>query len=346
VKFLYNRWYAAAWPNEIPRNKPFKRKILGEVITFYRKSDGSPVGVSSVCPHRFAPMHYGEVAGDNIRCVYHGLEFGPDGACVLNPDGSPAPKTGLKSYRVEEKDSMVWIWMGDQEPQSGPPEWLAFEPRFGGFTRGYTHFGCNYQLLNDNLLDHSHATHLHPFLRTEALVKNPKHEVIDEGERIWCKGWAPGKPANPYFGALLNYNGAVDQWVEARWDAPATITVFAGATPTGRPREEGVLTQAVHLITPESDSSSHLFFGLVRDRKLDDHEFSEMTRATVDALIKNEDKWMVEGQQEIIEGQDFWALRPVLLPQDRATALCRRRMGQLVAEQSKAALPDIEATAG
>jgi hypothetical protein len=45
--------------------------------------------------------------------------------------------------------------------------------------------------------------------------------------------------------------------------------------------------------------------------------------------------WMLEGQAKMMDGEEFWALKPVLLPQDRATAIARRRFDKLVADQQR-----------
>jgi phenylpropionate dioxygenase-like ring-hydroxylating dioxygenase large terminal subunit len=335
AKFLYNRWYAAAWPNEIPADKPFNRKILSEDITFYRKADGAAVAVSSRCPHRFAPMYNGKVVGDNIRCPYHGLEFGPGGNCVRNPDGSPAPNAHLKSYPLVEQDSMVWIWIGDKEPSAELPGQLKFPEDMGGFVRGLVHVEGHFQLLLDNLLDQSHVPHLHSMLKTDALVKHSKPTVKQEGDSVWCTSWAPGEKPNPFWLAQGYANVPIDQQVEARWDAPSTITVTAQITPTGQPIGEGIGNISVHLITPETEGSSHYFWCMVRNGKKDDHEFSEAVRANLTRIFNNEDKWVIEGQVKMMEGEEFWSLRPVLLPQDRATAMCRRHIDKLMSEQQK-----------
>jgi vanillate O-demethylase monooxygenase subunit len=336
MPFLYNRWYAAAWPNELGA-KPFRRKILSEDITFYRKSDRAVAAVSSRCPHRFAPMYYGDVRGDNIVCRYHGLEFGADGACVLNPDGSNPPKQmRLKSYPVAEQDGMVWIWMGDREP-GALPDYLKLDPSMGGLARGYVHAGAHYQMINDNLMDQSHVPHLHSMLRSEALVKHSKPEVRQEGDSIYNISFAPGELPNPFFLAMYGKNIPVDQRVEVRWDAPSTISIHAQIAPTGRPMgSEGVGNISVHLLTPETEDSTHYFWILGRNAKLEDHEFTEAARGMIQRIFTDEDKWILEGQVEQMAGEDFWALRPVLLPQDIATGMCRRHLDKLIAEQDRA----------
>jgi vanillate O-demethylase monooxygenase subunit len=60
----------------------------------------------------------------SVECPYHGLRFGTDGACVLNPHGSGRiPATlAVRSYPVVERHTMLWIWMGtdDADPDLIP----------------------------------------------------------------------------------------------------------------------------------------------------------------------------------------------------------------------------------
>ena len=68
-----------------------------------------------------------------------------------------------KKYSLVERHSFAWIWMGEAEfadPDRIPdfhwmddPAWAAVE--------SYHHFGANYQLINDNLLDLSHESFVH-----------------------------------------------------------------------------------------------------------------------------------------------------------------------------------------
>ena len=64
------------------------------------------------CPHRFAPLSYGKLDGGVIECCYHGLCYDSSGACVSNPHGRLPGKT-VKTYPVQEKHKLIWIWMGD-----------------------------------------------------------------------------------------------------------------------------------------------------------------------------------------------------------------------------------------
>lgn len=85
--------------------------MLGDPVVVYRGADGTPVALADRCPHRFAPLTLGKVTGDSIRCPYHGLMFGKDGACLHNPRGNGARPAALsvRSYPVQVQDGVIWV---------------------------------------------------------------------------------------------------------------------------------------------------------------------------------------------------------------------------------------------
>src|SRR5215210_5038800 len=85
-RFIRNTWYSAMWASELAPGQLVSRTILNEPIVFFRKEDGSIAAIPDRCSHRFAPLRLGKLLpGDRVQCIYHGLEFGADGACVKNP---------------------------------------------------------------------------------------------------------------------------------------------------------------------------------------------------------------------------------------------------------------------
>src|SRR6266568_2045970 len=161
MQFLRNTWYVAAWDKEVTRTL-FARDILGESILMYRKEDGTPVTMSNVCPHRFAPLHKGKLKGDIVECAYHGLQFDCTGQCVKNPHpggNGPIPsRAKLTRYSVLEKWGAIWIWMGNKTPDESllpdfswldrPDEWQP--------VRDLTVVNAHYELIADNVLDLTH----------------------------------------------------------------------------------------------------------------------------------------------------------------------------------------------
>ena len=111
MTYLTNRWYVAAWAEEIG-DAPLARMIMDKPIVFYRTAGGVPVALADRCCHRALPLSMGQVIGDEIRCGYHGLRFDATGQCVDVPGQSTIPPDArVASYPVVERHRMVWIWM-------------------------------------------------------------------------------------------------------------------------------------------------------------------------------------------------------------------------------------------
>lgn len=101
MAYLNNAWYCAGWAGDLGRT-PMAKTFLDQSVLMYRREDGTPVAVSNRCPHRFAPLHKGKLAGDRIECPYHGLQYDHDGACVLNPHLQRPRRVSPLCYRRPE----------------------------------------------------------------------------------------------------------------------------------------------------------------------------------------------------------------------------------------------------
>jgi phenylpropionate dioxygenase-like ring-hydroxylating dioxygenase large terminal subunit len=332
VAFLRNRWYVAAWSDEV-QAEPLGRKVLGEDIALYRTDSGKAAAINSVCPHRMAPLEYGVVIGENLKCKYHGLQFAPDGGCAVIPSGVRSPNMRTKGYPVIERDGVIWVWIGDEGQIADSPDHFDLGGKFGGTIRGHLQIDAHYQLIVDNLMDDAHATHLHAAFETEGHLLAPKPEVRAEEDQVFADTFIGDTSLIPAFGPFYDKTGNVDQWLSFQWDAPSVVTLTAGVQPTGQPREAGISTKSVQMITPATETSSHYFWSLSRNCKLDDNALSEMMHGILSNIFRTEDKWMLEGQQRMMGDKPFWDNKPILLPQDKAAVAVRRRMDTLMAAQ-------------
>ena len=93
--FLCNCWYVAGWSHDIVAGSLVSRTILGEPIVLYRKADGGVAALEDRCCHRMAPLTRGRIEGDDLRCMYHGLKFAPDGRCIEIPGQKLIPQLSL-----------------------------------------------------------------------------------------------------------------------------------------------------------------------------------------------------------------------------------------------------------
>jgi len=338
MNFLLNTWYAAGFSADFGRT-PTLRTLLERDIVFYRTEAGEAIALNDRCPHRFAPLHRGQVIGDALRCPYHGLQFGAGGACVHNPigDGKIPRAAKTTAYSLAERDGIVWIWFG-QEPadESKIRRWPEFEsPEFESI-EGYVHVDADYQLVADNLLDLSHAEFLHPNLATPGFNRRTQYSMEHVGQTVIARNWRPNEPITKLwemaFGAQAPSH--VDHRAIVQWEPPSTLHLEIGVTHVGRATAEGPTSKQAHLVTPERAGTCHYFWKFARDFQRGDSEFSARLKTAIQGAFENEDEPMIEAQHRSMAGQSFESLKPVLLPTDSASVRARRVLQQLLDQQT------------
>ena len=336
MNYLRNTWYAAAWSEDLGP-VPLPRTLLDEPLVFLRGANGNPVALADRCPHRFAPLSLGKRVGDSLQCAYHGLRFGMDGKCVHNPHGPIPPTARVKNYPLLERYGMVWIWMG--EASLANPALLA---DFGviadtdRFAVGRSAFktNANYQLGIDNLLDLSHAQFLHPLLGNADSSERTRFSTRTEGNTVWSLNHMPQEPVTKLFQMLWESDAPVgDRRAHMRWDPPSNLLLEVGFTECGRPASEGATMWSAHLLTPETERSTHYFWAGARDSRRDDAELGEKIRLAIPAAFVSEDGPMIAACQERMGTVDLMELRPLLLKSDAAAVSARRVLAKLIDQE-------------
>ena len=129
-----NYWYPALASRRV-RRKPVSLKVLGERLVFIRYQ-GTCYALEDRCAHRGVPLSVGrcEFPGTKtISCRYHGWTYDvTNGICIgAMTDGPDSPLVGkarVRSYPVEERKGLIWVYIGDGEPppleRDVPPEFL------------------------------------------------------------------------------------------------------------------------------------------------------------------------------------------------------------------------------
>jgi len=69
-----------------PGGRPIRVKLLGEDLVLFRALNGRIGAIGAFCAHRLAPLFFGRVEEDGLRCPYHGWKFAPDGRCMEMPN--------------------------------------------------------------------------------------------------------------------------------------------------------------------------------------------------------------------------------------------------------------------
>jgi phenylpropionate dioxygenase-like ring-hydroxylating dioxygenase large terminal subunit len=263
-KFLRNAWYVAMFASDLPEEKIVHQTILNEPIAFWRREDGGVAAIRDVCPHRFVPLSMGTLKPhDRVQCIYHGLEFGADGQCLKNPHGSKKVSNGLHlpHWTVVEKHTLLWIWMGEREPDlSKIPDYGCLDGRPGLLvTRpGYLNVRADYRLLVDNLLDLSHVSYTHAGILGNADIVRAEVLVEQTGDVVTVSRNVPNAET-PGIHRLIRPDAfeTGDQLNEISWFAPSNLLLETGVMPIGGERYGGAGYFALHFLTPETARTTH-----------------------------------------------------------------------------------------
>jgi len=343
--FLRNAWYVAAWDSEVTAGKFVSRTLLNEPILLFRNQNGQARALLDQCPHRFAPLHMGQHTGASIRCGYHGLEFDESGRCIRNPhgDGRIPPNAKVRAYPVVERHSMIWIWMG--QPERAVPEQIPdfsfMDREHSEIGQGYLFAKANYLLEVDNIMDLSHVEFLHPGTLGAPGVSEVDPVTSREGSEIWSRRFISNHILSDFLYAANQVPSGtpVDRWIEVRWSAPAAMKLHVGVTPTGRSREHGESNDQCHIFSPETDYTTHYWYGIGFPKSLGARagELAQLRIEGVRKPFETEDLPMVEAQQQRIGTRDFWEMKPALLRSDAAAVQVRRMVTRLIEEEAAAA---------
>ena len=343
--YLKNAWTVAGLASELPPGQLLARQLLNEHVVLWRSADGQPHALIDRCPHRFAPLSMGRITADGnaVQCPYHGLSFDTTGHCAHNPhgDGTRPKAAVVQRFPLVEQWGLLWIWMGDPARADAAliPDFSCLDPVHSHVAMGYLHVQANYLLEVDNILDLSHIEFLHPgSLGTEA-IKQARTAVQQDGHSVWSLRQTVDEvlPDFLYHAFDVPHGQRVDRWIDVRWDAPSSLLLLGGTTPTGQPRSEGRQAPIAHFFTPETWTTTHYFFAVAFDKQrwADGAHRAPAVTAAVRAPFLNEDLPMLAAQQSHIGDADFWSLNPVLLPSDAPGVRARRLLQSLLTREQQ-----------
>lgn len=336
-RFPKDCWYVAARSVEVGRAL-LKRTIACENLVLYRTEGGKAVAMIDMCPHRHAPLSLGKLVGDSIECGYHGITFDGEGRCVRVPGEDKIPDHfRTKVYPLVEKWSFIWVWLGDPAradeallPQDfgfqDDPEWCPMDD--------YIHVKANYRLVIDNLLDLSHEAFLHMGTIGNAAVADTPAVTTIKGDNIEVKRFMENCAPPKLFVRAGGFTTNIDRHQRIQFVPSSFVIIEVWATPTGK-EEKGVIWWVLNALTPETERSTHYFWGLPRKFKLDDTELTDILRAGVTRTFR-EDCDMLEGQQRNIDRVPL-EQRTIYTRSDQAPTRARSIIADMVEREAAAA---------
>jgi hypothetical protein len=244
---------------------------------------------------------------------------------------------------------MLWVWLGQAaladaslipdysfHNDKNEPGWPIF---------GYTHVKSNYEVETDNLMDLSHLEMVHSrSFGGRGYFYKGAFQLVDRGSEIHANWWIPNVPhLNPVdaAGTLGTATTRMDHYLDMRWNAPSAMRLHTGFIPLGEfsNRAEGLREDVPgqftsHILTPETATTTHYFWSGNNPNDLTAGvpplEMKELLRTAFEV----EDKPLLEVVQQNME-DDFWKMKPAILPTDAGGVRARRRLAKMIAEERK-----------
>ncbi|MBE9076220.1 aromatic ring-hydroxylating dioxygenase subunit alpha [Romeria aff. gracilis LEGE 07310] len=157
-----NCWYPIYWAAQLKPGQVVPAEVWEQRIALYRDQEGQAHALENGCPHKGIELHKGEVKGQHLTCPYHGWEFEPGGTCVhipYFPAGQKLPCVKARSYPIQERYGILWIFPGEVDlaheiPLPAVPEYDAdewFLVKIPG------EFQAHFSICNENAMDVFHG---------------------------------------------------------------------------------------------------------------------------------------------------------------------------------------------
>lgn len=302
-----NCWYAVCTSTDL-KQKPIGRIICNQTIVLYRNARGDAVALEDFCPHRGLPLSMGRVCDGKLICGYHGMTMNDDGSCHSMVGQDVSRFKGIRHYPIIERYGFIWLWPGaahlansQQLPQL---DWAESEDwAYGG---GYYHLQCDYRLLIDNLMDLTHETYVHSSSIGQPEIEDAAPVISRDASEIRVSRIMEGIKAPPFWADALAANHLpadqpCDRWQICRFSPPGQVMIDVGVALAGHggptaPAAKRVSGIVVDLITPETETSCHYFWGMARNFRVKDAELTDTMRVAQGKIFA-EDKDVLESQQ-------------------------------------------------
>ncbi|TAM10832.1 MAG: aromatic ring-hydroxylating dioxygenase subunit alpha [Nevskiaceae bacterium] len=307
--FVRNAWYCAGWDYHLSQGQKslLARKIAGERVVLYRKPDGGVVAMEDRCCHRGAALSLGQKEGDCVRCMYHGLKFGPDGVCVEIPgQDTIGRRARVRTFPVVEKNNWIWVWMGD--PDKADEDLICFSVGPGNpdwnIKTSEMRINANYRLEMENLADLSHVAFVHQQTLGGADLEtrrgwtevNAIHTVLERG--LNTKYCIRNVPVFHVLTHLFPPEARFDLEFDINITIPLNWVTHIKVYPAGT---EGVgrqlisETYTVQTVCPEDEDGVQYYYSWGESKATDFPGVSDLLRETLDKAFV-EDKTMLEAQ--------------------------------------------------
>ena len=183
-------WYPVEYDNAIAPGQVVEVKFWDTSVALFRGKDGKLGALENRCAHRQVKLSLGEVKDCQLACSYHGWTYDCSGKLTHVEHelfGGSFPQVRLRTYPVQVKYGMIWIFFGDtalmdERPiptvaeAEGPNKWVVVPIHFD--------IQCHPTAIINNVMDSTHVASLHRTFRTRSLIYGKVTSCVEEGDTV------------------------------------------------------------------------------------------------------------------------------------------------------------------
>src|SRR5258705_6663487 len=150
--------------------------------------------------------------------------------------------------------------------------------------------------------------------------------------------------APPFYQRTTGFTGRINRWHTNHFTPPGFHIIENGSMPADAPDKSQALERKVlNLITPETPTSSHYFWGIVRQFRLDDRELTDYIRAGIIRTF-DQDKAVLEAQQGALGPDPDSVTFPVSIRVDTGPTQGRKLLQSMLTREdaTAGASPEVE----
>lgn len=107
-------WYCVGDVSELDGKNLFSTKIANQELVVFRAKDGKVHCLDAFCSHMGLRLSTGTVEGDSIQCKFHHWRYNGQGEVSDSGCKKLHESKNLKSYPLELRYGLIWIWAGDK----------------------------------------------------------------------------------------------------------------------------------------------------------------------------------------------------------------------------------------
>jgi vanillate O-demethylase monooxygenase subunit len=156
-----------------------------------------------------------------------------------------------------------------------------------------------------------------------------------EGDHVRVTRLMADCPPPPLFVKARGFTTNIDRLPDILFTPPCYISITVQATPAGtNDLSQALRWQVLNALTPETERTTHYFWGLPRQFLVDDRSVDAMLDAAIIRTF-NEDRAMLEAQQCVLEETSLDS-RTLLTLADAGPGRARSVIARLMREEQAA----------